>query len=146
MGLAGLIRQHTALLELSRVIREHIVKQPGVSSPDWLHGLREAVKRLKSHLAMNYDVKGSGGYLAHVLEVRPTLSKQVERIRHEHSEILRMIDWIDNELNQITPEDRLLIGDACARVQRFMAVVAQHDQREAMLTMLVFNQDIGGID
>ncbi len=143
---AWMQEQHKALLDLNHMIKEHIVAQPGVECDDWLRGLRESFKRLKSHLKINYDVKRSGGYLAHVLEVRPTLSDQVERIKHEHDEILKMAEWITGELDQIKCSDRLLIADAGARIQRFMAITAQHNQREAMITMLVFNQDIGGID
>ena len=138
--------QHKSLLDLTRTIREHIVSQPGVQCPDWLSGLREGFKRLRSHLSAAYDAKQSGGYLTHVLEVRPTLAPQVEKIRHEHDEILRMAEWIDRELDELTCKDRLLIADAGARIQRFMAVTAQHNQQEAMITMLVFNQDFGGID
>jgi hypothetical protein len=138
--------QHQALVALNRVLKEHIVGQPGVECKDWLHGLREGFKRLRSHLKANFDVKRDGGYLSHVTEVRPTLSKQVDKIKHEHEEILRMAGWIVDELEQVECTDRLLIADACARIQRFMAIVSQHDQREAMITMLVFNQDIGGFE
>jgi hypothetical protein len=138
--------QHQALLALNRVLKEHIVGQPGVECADWLHGLKEGFKRLRSHLRANIELKRDGGYLSHVIEVRPTLSKQVSKIKHEHSEILKMAEWIIGELDQVTCGDRLLIADACARIQRFMAIVAQHDQQEAMISMLVFNQDIGGIE
>lgn len=143
---AWMQEQHKALLELSGLLREHIVSQPRIECKDWLHGLREAFKRLKAHLKVNFEMKRSGGYLAHVIEVRPTLSKQVERIRHEHDEILRLAEFISDELETVVCADRLLLADLAARIQRFIAVVSQHDQKEAMITMLVFNQDLGGID
>lgn len=143
---AWMQEQHKMLLELSRVLKEHIVAQPGIECAEWLHGLRQGFKRIAVHLERNYEAKRQGGYLSHVIEVRPTLSKQVGKIEHEHEEIKRMAGWILNELDQTDCPDRLLIADACARIQRFLAIVAQHDQREAMITMLVFNQDIGGID
>jgi hypothetical protein len=44
------------------------------------------------------------------------------------------------------PDNRLLIADIGVRIQRFMAVVAEHEQREVMITMYVFSQDIGAND
>lgn len=138
--------QRIALLELTRVLKEHIVKQPGINCEDWLHGLRVGFHRLRKHLQEMYEAKQTGGYLEHVLELRPNLSGQVERIRHEHDEILKMSGWIINELDEVGCTDRVLIADATARIQRFMAISMQHNQRESMLTMLVFNQDLGGFD
>lgn len=138
--------QHVVLLELTRVLKEHIVKQPGIPCEDWLHGLRVGFERLRKHLEQSYNAKRDGGYLEHVLELRPNLSGQVDRIRHEHDEILKMSSWIINELAETTCTDRVLIADAAARIQRFMAIATQHNQRESMLTMLVFNQDLGGFD
>jgi hypothetical protein len=37
----------------------------------------------------------------------------------------------------------VLVADACARLQRFMAVVGQHEQRESMIVLFAFNQDLG---
>lgn len=72
---AWMQEQHKSLLGLSRVIKEHLVGQPGIDCAEWLHGLREAFMRLKAHLKLNYDVKRSGGYLSHVLDLRPTLTE-----------------------------------------------------------------------
>jgi hemerythrin-like domain-containing protein len=139
-------QRHAALLELTRMLKEHIVKQPGIACEDWLHGLNVAFKRLHKHLEESYEAKSAGGYLEHVLELRPNLSSQVERIRHEHDELLKMSGWIERELDEVTCADRVLIADCTARIQRFMAIATQHNQQESMLTMLVFNQDLGGFD
>lgn len=136
--------EHEALQSLNKILRQHIAGMPEVNLGDWLRGLQAGFERLRTHLERNFAAKESGGYLSIVVEKRPTLSPQVESIRREHGEILRMAEGILRDLEEVKPETRLLLGDVCARVQRFMAIVAQHDQRENMITLLVFNQDFGG--
>lgn len=139
-------REHDALQKLSKILRQHIAGMPEVNLADWLRGLLAGFERLRTHLERNFAAKEAGGYLNIVVEKRPTLSPQVESIRREHGEILRMAEGILRDMVQVQAENRLLLADMCARVQRFMAVVAQHDQRENMITLLVFNQDIGETD
>jgi hypothetical protein len=138
--------EHQALQELNKLIRQHIADMPDINRAEWLHGLKVAYERLWTHLKRHFAAKQENGYLRMVVEMRPTLSRQVEHIRREHDEILHMAARILHDLSEVMPEHRLLIADLCARIQRFMAVVADHEQREVMITMYVFSQDIGAKD
>ena len=135
--------QQDTLNELNKIIRQHIAAMPDINLTDWLRGLKAAFERLRAHLQKHFEAKQEDGYLAMVVEERPTLSGQVDQLRREHDEILVMADRILQDMSEVSPENRLLLGDVCARVQRFMAVVADHDQREVMITVYVFSQDIG---
>jgi hemerythrin-like domain-containing protein len=135
--------EHKALLQLSQILKEHIAQQPSVNIGAWLDGMRVAFDRLHAHVERCIEMKTKDGYLETILKERPTLAKQVESIKAEHGQLLRMATSIRNDLAATRPEDRLLAGDACARVQRFMAIVAQHEQRENMIVMFAFNQDLG---
>ncbi|MFQ5806902.1 MAG: hemerythrin domain-containing protein [Phycisphaerae bacterium] len=135
--------EHQALIDLNKVLRQHIAARPEINLADWLRGLKVALERLRMHLERHFAAKEEDGYLSAVVEQRPTLSTQVEHIRREHDEILQLAEHILRDLSEVLPENRLLLADICARVQRFMAVVADHDQREIMITMYVFSQDIG---
>lgn len=135
--------EHKALAKLSQVLKEHIAAMPSVNFGAWLDGLRTAFDRLHAHIQRCIEMKVKDGYLETILKERPTLGRQVEGIKAEHGQILRMSEAIRNDLAGTRPEDRLLVADACARVQRFMAVVGQHEQRENMIVMFAFNQDLG---
>jgi len=139
-------REHQALTALGKVLREHIALMPEAGAPDWLRGLRAAFERLRAHLEQNFAAQEKGRFFQNLLDLRPTLSKQVERLRREHTELLRMADRIRAELAEIDAADRLLAADLSARIQRFLAVVAQHEQRESTITLLVFNEELGGGD
>ena len=135
--------EHKALLRLSQVLKEHIAAMPSVNITQWLEGLRVAFERLHTHIQRNIAMKEKDGYLETILKQRPTLANQVKSIEDEHGQVLRMGEGVSNDLAATRPEDRLLIGDACARIQRFMAIVAQHEQRENMIVLFAFNQDLG---
>jgi len=137
-------QEHEALQALTRALREHIALMPEAGLGKWLEALRAGFARLEAHLERNFAAQESDGYLDHLLEVRPSLAPQVESIRHEHDEIMSMSRRLAADLKTAGPDDRLLVADACARVQRFMAVAGQHEQRENMITLFAFNQDIGG--
>jgi hemerythrin-like domain-containing protein len=135
--------ERETLIELNKILRQHIAAKPDVNLDEWLRGMRIGFERLQKHLERHFAAKEEDGYLSMVIEQRPTLSGQVEQMRNEHGEILHMGEQILRDLSELEPKNRLLLADACARIQRFIAVVADHDQREIMITMYVFSQDIG---
>jgi len=138
--------ERKALQELCKLIRQHIADMPDVNRTGWLRALNAAFERLASHLERHFAAKQEDGYLRMVVEHRPTLAPQVDDMRREHDEILHLAERIRQDLSTVTPEQRLIVADICARIQRFMAVVADHEQREVMITMYVFSQDLGATD
>ncbi len=136
--------QHESLVALTKVIKQHIAAMPETVAAEWLHGLRTAFDRLRVHLERDFETQESGGYMKNLLELRPWMSNEIDRLQSEHSQILRMADRIKTDLAQTQASDRLLIGDICARTSRFMSVVSQHEQRENTFTLLVFNEELGG--
>ncbi len=135
--------EHRSLQQLSQVLKEHIASQPNVNLGQWLEGLRIAFERLHAHIQRCFAMKEKDGYLETVVNVRPPLSRQVEACKSEHEQLLRMGFGIRNDLAATRPENHVLIADACARVQRYLAVLAQHEQRENMIVLFAFNQDLG---
>ncbi len=138
--------EHRLLRQLGKLLREHIVAMPESNRGDWLSGLRAAFDRLAAHLQQNFTAQETGGYLNPVLEGRPTLWREVESLRAEHPQLLHIARRIQQDLADAQPEQTVLLGDLTARVQRFIAVVDQHEQRENMITLVATSQDIGAGD
>ena len=88
-------------------------------------------------------MKEEDGYLETILKERPTLANQVASIKAENGQLLKMADAIRNDLAEVRSEDRLLVADACARIQRYIAIIGQHEQRENMIVLFAFNQELG---
>ena len=135
--------EHKALHQLCQVLNEHIVATPGPNSAQWLEALRAGFDRLHAHVKRSLAMKEEDGYLETILQQRPTLAKQVAGIKSENDQLLRLAADIAHDLAATHPADRLLVADACARVQRYVAVLNQHEQRENMIVMFAFNQDLG---
>lgn len=135
--------QHKALHQLIQLLKEHIATTPGVNSAQWLGALSDAFDRLHAHIKRTITLKEQDGYLEAILRERPTLAKQVASIKAGNGQLVRMADGIRNDLAETHPQDRLLVGDACARIQRFVAILGQHEQRENMIVLFAFNQELG---
>jgi hemerythrin-like domain-containing protein len=138
--------EYRTLRSMMTVIKEHIATVPESEMDTWLDGLREAQDRLHTHLARVFEAQEQGGYMEHLLVVRPTLSREIDGLKREHAQLLNLSHNIRDALAGIDPADHLLAADASARLQRFMAVVNQHEQRENMITQLVLNEEHGSGD
>ena len=84
------------------------------------------------------------GYLRPVLEVRPTLSRDVEQTRAQHSRIAQELDGIFDRLCAVTPEQFASMDNTFQRINDLLSVIRQHHRHEEHLVMYAFNQDIGG--
>lgn len=135
--------EHKALHQLTQMLKEHIATTPTGSSAQWLDGLRVGFDRLHAHVKKTIAIKEQDGYLEAILKERPTLAKQVASIKAENGQLIKMADGIKADLADLRPEDRMLVADACARIQRYIAVVGQHEQRENMIVLFAFNQELG---
>jgi hemerythrin-like domain-containing protein len=135
--------ERTALVQLGQVLRAHLATQPRPGDASWLDALRAGFDRLYAHVARTISMKEQDGYLEAILRHVPTLARQVASIRSENAQLLRLADGVRHDLGQFTPTDKLLLADATERILRFLDVLKQHEQRENMLVLFAFNQDLG---
>ncbi|MCG8376540.1 MAG: hemerythrin domain-containing protein, partial [Chlorobiales bacterium] len=135
--------EHKALHQLGQIIREHIATTPTGGGGSWLDGLRSSFDRLHAHVKRSITMKEEDGYLETILKERPTLANQVASIKAENGQLLKMADAIRSDLAEVSSDDRLLVADACARIQRYIAIIGQHEQRENMIVLFAFNQELG---
>lgn len=138
--------EHETLRALTKVLKEHIAAAPERELDPWLAGLRAGFARLTAHLRRVFAAQEQDGYMEQLLRVRPTLQRRVAQLKCEHGQLLVLAASITRELADIGPHDHLLCADISARIQRFMAVVHQHEQHENTITQLVFNQEDGAGD
>lgn len=135
--------EHEALRQMTQLIREHLATTPAGSQSRWLEALKAAFERLHAHMKRSIAMKEQDGYLEVILKERPTLARQVEAINAEHGQLIRLADGIRDDLARTKPEDGMLIGDLSARILRYVAIVGQHEQKENMIVLFAFNQDLG---
>ncbi len=136
--------EHKKVAELSAVLLERTACVPRTNQAAWIALVREAFEHLRAHLIKHMAFEEDGGYLVPVLERRPGLAQQVERLQHEHEEITRIMNSIHVVLAEVQPEDRLLIRDCCHRIYDVIQYVEHHKNSENLLVLSVLTTDIGG--
>jgi hemerythrin-like domain-containing protein len=88
----------------------------------------------------------NGGYLTPVIEMRPTLAADVERLRRDHQQMAEIMDTIHAALNDLNPQHRRSARECCYRIESLLSYVQHHERNENLLVTYVFTQDIGDHD
>lgn len=111
---------------------------------DWLDHVRERFERLRAHLHQHIALKERDGFLVPVLEHRPTLSPEVDRLRDAHREQLSLANDIFLELQGASLDARLRLDDCELRIRHLISEIRHHAEMEALLVTSAFCRDLGG--
>jgi len=136
-------KEHAKVAELAGHLREQAVTIPSGSRVDWLKELCLRFDHFAAHQRRIMALKEEGGYLTPVVELRPTLSAQVELLRRAQDELRRLMDDLHEAVHRLEPDDNLLIRDCCTRLQVFLGHVQRHDEHENHIVLYTLTQDIG---
>ena len=139
-------REHKKVEVLVNSLREEIAVIPKVNVESWLDRLRDRYDHFRAHVVKHMALEEKDGYLAEVLERRPTLHDGVERLKREHGELTRMLASIHQALQDVGGDDRILIRDCCRRIEHMLADAERHENEENLMVLSVFSQDIGTKD
>ena len=138
--------EHAKVDDLVHLVRKHISVPPRGDRSRWILEARACFHRLSEHLSTHMALEEDGGYMKEVLERQPTLEREVTRLLHEHGEMSKLMLQIQTALDELAPDDHLLVGDCCGRVSIFLSYVERHEERENHLVLCVFTQDMGTKD
>jgi len=136
-------KQAQQMRELGAGLREHIVSVPGTGREAWLAELTRRFDHFVNHLRQILAAEEQQGYLTPVLEQRPSLSQQVELLRHEHDELRILADDLQRMVHSLRPEDHLLLRDTCTRIQVFLGHLQRHEEHENHIVLYTLTEDIG---
>ncbi|MCP4251569.1 MAG: hypothetical protein GY778_31415 [bacterium] len=143
---AWIQEEHHRVDQLAHGLRGLIGAVPTTGLAAWIEEVGKRFEHIRAHLRKHMALEERDGYLATVLEVRPTLAGEVARLQHEHLELARLMDDIYRNLGQLTPEDRLLTRDVCQRIGNLLSYIAHHEADENLIVLSVFTDDIGTED
>ena len=141
-----MLDQHAKTRELCEQLHEKVATPSRGDPAEWLADLRVRFGEFTEYMRQHMDREEEGGYLTHVVELRPTLSEAVDIIRHEHEELKRIIDDVQGAVNELSPNDVLLLRDCCKRVEHLLLWIERHEEHENHIVMYAFTQDIGTPD
>ena len=135
--------EHEQVNVLSDRLRECIAVVPRTGLGPWIIDIRNHFEHFRAHMLRHIALEEDKGYLRVVLERRPTLAPRVQRLAHEHQELMQLIDNLHRSLTDLTNEDRLLAQDCCRRIGDLLNLVEHHEIGENDLVGFVFTEDIG---
>jgi hemerythrin-like domain-containing protein len=146
-NIASWIRaEHDKVIDLSNVLRQMVAYAPRENLAAWINETRGCFDHFRAHLIRHMALEEEDGFFSRLTEQRPTLAPEIDRLRHEHVEMTRIMRGIHQTLEELTPEDRLLVRDCCARINGLLSYVDHHEDLEDSLVTFIFTQDIGTKD
>ena len=143
---AWMREEHRVVEELAGVLSQRVAHVPRANQQRWIEAAREAFEHFRAHMTKHIAMEERDGYMSAVVEIRPRLSDEVERLKREHRQILRLLNAVHDLCEDVGPEDSLIIRDVCHRVQDILRYVEHHNQSENVLVLSAFHDDIGTHD
>jgi hypothetical protein len=138
--------EHNKLNVLSAALQEKTAVVPRIHQQKWIDEVRQSFDHLRAHLTKHMALEECDGYMLPVVERRPMLSREVDRLAHEHGEMQRLLDSIHEDLGRLHVEDALLIRDAFRRIQNLLQYVEHHEKDENLMVMSTYGEDLGTED
>lgn len=112
----------------------------------WLDELRNKFAHFRAHIHRVAALQEQNGFLSEVRTRRPTLEREVDRLKGEYAQFLALADDIHERLSAIAPAQRVLIEDCQSRIRYLLDQLDQHEEQKNLLVTFVFTQDIGAGD
>lgn len=146
-GLTDWIREeHHKVDELAHALRDRAGIVPRTGLAEWIVDVRDQFDHFRAHLMRHMALEEHEGYMSSVTARRPALSEVVERLRHEHHELSRLMEGIGTTLTTLEASDPLLVQDASRRIMDLIHVVERHEADENLMMLSAFTADIGTKD
>lgn len=138
--------EHENVQDVASRLQEKVAIVPRSNQGRWIQEARQAFDHLRAHMIKHMALEEQDGYMLAVVDQRPWLSNEVERLAREHRELARITDEIHQTFQSLRPEDHLLILDCCRRVQNLLSYLEHHEKEENLLLLSAFTNDIGTKD
>lgn len=141
-----LSKEHFELEVLMKRLLECADVMPRTNHAAWIEECRSVYAAFRDHVLKHMALEEVDGYLSVVVEKRPGLSCEVERLQREHQSLSHLIDSLSDAIVALTPEEPLRIRDCCHRIRDLIAYIRHHEQDENMLVLSAFTDEIGTKD
>lgn len=139
-------KEHEAVGALTDDLRRRIAALPLANRDKWWADLGDSFEHFRAHLLKHMSLEEKDGYLTVVSEKRPSLHKEIDRLKREHHQLTGILKRIHEDMQTASLEDELLLRDCCSRISTLLDYVNHHEQCENLLVLSVFTDDIGTKD
>jgi hemerythrin-like domain-containing protein len=118
----------------------------GIDGSRKLASVRFVMQSLQRHLERQLALEEFDGYMEAVLESHPSLSGQIEKLKHEHDEFRSETYRIVSRLDSMTPTDGTNFEATCGEIRQLLVKLAEHSRKEVNLLQDSFLQEEVGLD
>jgi len=118
----------------------------GIDGARKLASVRFVMQALQRHLERQLALEEFDGYMEAVIESNPSLSGQIEKLKHEHDEFREATHRICSRLDSLTPGDAAAFEATCGEIRQLLARLAEHSRKEINLLQESFLQEEVGLD
>ncbi|MBU0640874.1 MAG: hemerythrin domain-containing protein [Planctomycetes bacterium] len=132
--------EHDNTHEIAARLRSTAVKPPRGNRSIWVEQLRSGFDDFAACVRQNISAEENGGYLQPILDIQPALAPQVDLLRHEHEELVHMIDNVQRAVHQLAPTDNLLLRDCCKRIESLLSWHERHAEHENHIVLYVLSK------
>lgn len=124
--------------DLRDVLHEEMTEQ----TRKWLIAI---VETLLKTVPEEFRLREQGGYLEHVLECRPTLNGEVQKLRLEHATLVDQLKQLETRL--VSDQKFCDIAEQLRHdLQEWSNAVIAHHRHETRLSQSAINTELGGGD
>lgn len=109
-----------------------------------LSSVRFTAQSLERHIERMMCLEEDGGYMDAVREEKPDFAARVEALEQEHGEIRRLLALVMPQLEGEAAHDPDHLTEICQSLERLLATLDSHEQKETALLLEVFTSDVGG--
>jgi len=128
-----MFEEHAVVDRLARGLREWVAAVPRNNFGHWIDGARQRFEHFRAHLVRHFSQEEREGYIKSIADVRPALRVEIDRLVQEHAQMVRLLDAIHRDMQSVSPDDRMVVGDVCRRMEYFLTLLERHEQEEHLL-------------
>jgi hypothetical protein len=134
----ALFEAHRTLRSELRHLRNAIRSVPADHPGD----IASQMEVVRSDLWEHFRFEEENGYMSSVVQLRPHLTRAVEQLREEHTELMRSLVELISEARSTTHLNAAFRD----RLSAWLVAVGRHEQSENLLVHDAFNLDIEAED
>jgi hemerythrin-like domain-containing protein len=142
-----ILREHEVVKEIIRQL-EFLLDEGSLvgQESDWARRLCSELSSFRSHIQRHTVLEEDGGFMVEVVTLMPQATKQVEKLRCEHEQILRTIDELIHDCNKMASGAGLPLPEFRQSVYRAFAFIRRHESEENEMIQRVFYHEVAVAD
>jgi hypothetical protein len=106
-----------------------------------LSTLRFVSRSFERQLTRTRVLADYGGYMHLITDTKPRLASEVKALRNAREELQSNFERIIVRLEYVSPDDSAGFGKICAALERYLADLKAHGQKEMEFLQRSFNQE-----